>query len=79
MTLNKRFVGVTAGLGTPKMLSCTGSSNTAPDTPTGVVNTEITAPAVKPISNEEFTRIQSRELPQARGPAGTDPPDSQSC
>ncbi|MFI7642563.1 hypothetical protein [Nonomuraea sp. NPDC049400] len=47
-TLNSRFVGVTAGLGTPRTLSWTGSRNTAPDTPTGVVTTEISSPAPKP-------------------------------
>src|SRR5690349_18206338 len=44
-TLNSRFVGVTAGFGTSSTLSWTGSRNTAPETPTGVVRTEITSPA----------------------------------
>jgi hypothetical protein len=50
-TLNSRFVGVTAGLGTFSTLSCTGSRNTAPDTPTGVVTTAIKAPAMNPNSS----------------------------
>jgi hypothetical protein len=36
-TLNRRLVGVTAGLGTCRMLSWIGSRSTAPDTPAGVV------------------------------------------
>jgi hypothetical protein len=36
-TLNSSLVGVTAGLGTCRTLSCNGNSSTAPDTPAGVV------------------------------------------
>ena len=39
---------MTAGLGTCRTLSCTGSRNTAPDTPTGEVTSEISRPATKP-------------------------------
>ncbi|CAO0834995.1 hypothetical protein SMICM17S_05389 [Streptomyces microflavus] len=41
---------MTAGLGTPSTLTWTGSSNTAPDTPTGAVTTEISSPAANPSS-----------------------------
>jgi hypothetical protein len=36
-TLNSKFVGVTAGLGTCRTLSWIGSGSTAPETPVGVV------------------------------------------
>lgn len=35
VAVSPRFVGVTAGLGTPRTLTCTGSRKTAPETPTG--------------------------------------------
>lgn len=41
---------MTAGLGTPSTLIWTGSRNTAPETPTGAVATEISSPAAKPSS-----------------------------
>jgi hypothetical protein len=46
--LYRRFVGVTAGLGTCRTLNWTGSRNTAPDTPTGAVTTAINSPAPNP-------------------------------
>ncbi len=44
-TLWSRLVGVTTGLGTPSTLTWTGGRNTAPETPTGAVATEISSPA----------------------------------
>ncbi|BBJ37590.1 hypothetical protein SSPO_003080 [Streptomyces antimycoticus] len=41
-------MGVTARLGTVKTLSCTGSRNTAPDTPTGAVTTATSIPTARP-------------------------------
>lgn len=58
--LNNRFVGVTAGLGTANTDNCTGNKNTAPDTPTGAVNTEINAPATNPISTVPQLTTQPR-------------------
>jgi hypothetical protein len=55
-TLNSRLVGVTAGLGTSSTESCTGSRNTAPDTPTGAVTTDTTTPAMK-LSNTTVARL----------------------
>ena len=47
MMLNRRLVGVTAGLGTCNTLICTGIRKTAPETPTGVVTVARTDPAKK--------------------------------
>lgn len=47
-TLHSRFVGVIAGLGTPKTHRRTVRRNTAPDTPTGAVTTAISSPAARP-------------------------------
>ena len=49
--MNSRFVGVTAGLGTPRTSSWTGSRNTAPETPTGAVTVAMTSPATNPNSS----------------------------
>jgi len=55
-TLNRRFVGVTDGLGTPSTLTCTGSSSTAPETPAGVVTKAISAASSAPIGHSHGTR-----------------------
>jgi hypothetical protein len=46
---------VTAGLGTPSTLTCTGSRNTAPDTPLGVVIAAITSAKQKPSSQSSIS------------------------
>lgn len=63
--LNSRFVGVTAGLGTPRTLSWTGRRKTAPDTPTGVVTVEISRPAASPAQI-----VQSTSSPAAPRSSG---------
>ena len=40
--LQSKFVGVTAGLGTPSTDTCTGNKSTAPDAQAGMVMTVIT-------------------------------------
>jgi hypothetical protein len=54
--LNSRFVGVTAGLGTCRTLSWTGSSSTAPDTPAGVVISAMKNAQSPPTGHSHGTR-----------------------
>ena len=54
-TLNSRLVGVTAELGTCSRLTWTGSSNTAPDTPAGVVMSASTNAHSAPTGHSQGT------------------------
>ena len=54
-TLKSRFVGVTAGLGTCRMLSWIGSSSTAPDTPAGVVTSVRSSAQSAPTGHSQGT------------------------
>jgi hypothetical protein len=53
--LNSKFVGVTAGLGTCRMLSWIGSNSTAPDTPAGVVTSASTNAQIAPTGHSQGT------------------------
>ena len=54
-TLNNKFVGVTAGLGTCRMLSCIGNNSAAPETPAGVVTSASTNAHTAPTGHSQGT------------------------
>jgi hypothetical protein len=69
--LYSRFVGVTAGLGTPRALNWTGSRKTAPETPTGEVATEIRSPATNPSNPDDHVTTPVGRPPPRSAPGPT--------